>query len=59
MLTRLLILTACLTATLSLGGCAASERENDPNQVSTIPWNRPQPWEGNSGLGGFNPQTQY
>ncbi|MGA2220383.1 MAG: hypothetical protein ABSH21_01155 [Verrucomicrobiia bacterium] len=32
-------------------GCATTN-END---VSTIPWNRPQSWEGASGFGGFRP----
>jgi hypothetical protein len=59
MFTRLLLLAVFAAACLSLGGCASSEKENDPNQVSTIPWNRPQPWEGNAGIGGFNPQIQY
>lgn len=31
-------------------GCATS---NNDNKVSTIPWNRPQSWEGNTGFGGM------
>lgn len=38
---------------LLLTGCATP----DENQVSTIPWNRPQSWEGGGALGGFN--TDY
>lgn len=34
-------------------GCASP----DENQVSTIPWNRPQSWEGGGALGGFS--TDY
>ena len=33
------------------GGCA-STKEGD---VSSIPWNRPQSWEGSGALGGFMP----
>lgn len=40
---------------LFLGGCASTEE--DPNRVSTIPWNRPESWEGQGALGGFN--TDY
>ena len=39
-----------LVAALS-SGCATSN-EGD---VSTIPWNRPQSWEGSGALGGFTP----
>jgi hypothetical protein len=35
-----------------LGAGCATTNEND---VSTIPWNRPQSWEGSSGFGGFRP----
>ncbi len=38
---------------LLLTGCAT----RDENEVSTIPWNRPQSWEGGGALGGFN--TDY
>ncbi len=34
-----------------ISGCATTN-END---VSTIPWNRPQNWEGTGALGGFHP----
>ncbi|HVM60314.1 MAG TPA: hypothetical protein VMV72_05540 [Verrucomicrobiae bacterium] len=33
-----------------LSGCATT---NDDNNVSSIPWNRPQSWEGTGQLGGF------
>jgi hypothetical protein len=32
-----------------LGGCAS--QPEDPNKVSTIPWNRPEKWEGPGVLG--------
>jgi type IV pilus biogenesis protein CpaD/CtpE len=43
----------------SLTGCASTEK--DPNAVatepiSTIPWNRPQNWEGKGVLGGMTGQ---
>ena len=34
-------------AGLLVNGCATP----DSNSVSTIPWNRPQSWEGNGALG--------
>lgn len=40
-----------------LGGCASSEKK-DEDRVSTIPWNRPEKWESQGGLGGFMPGTQ-
>jgi len=51
------ILLAALTATsLALvGGCATT---ND-NNVSSIPWNRPQSWEGTGALGAFAPGTGH
>jgi len=33
-------------------GCASTSKDED---VSTIPWNRPQSWEGQGQLGGFKP----
>lgn len=39
-----------------LSGCASDQAE-DPNRVSTIPWNRPERWEGQGPLGGFSPQS--
>jgi hypothetical protein len=44
---------------LCAGGCANSEdqQEQNPN-ASSIPWNRPQSWEGQGMLGGFNQQPQ-
>ena len=39
---------------LTLSGCATTQPE-DPDRVSNIPWNRPEKWEGQGALGGFNP----
>lgn len=49
MMLRLLVLVlACGT----FAGCA-STAEEDPNRVSSIPWNRPERWEGAGPLGGM------
>ncbi|HET6408654.1 MAG TPA: hypothetical protein VFG14_12290 [Chthoniobacteraceae bacterium] len=42
---------AALLLTGFLGGCASQDAEEDPNRVSTIPWNRPESWEGQGPLG--------
>lgn len=34
------------------GGCATTKTEDN---VSSIPWNKPQQWEGQGALGGFRP----
>ena len=53
-LLALLLLAASL---IVFSGCATEEERNDPNRVSTIPWNRPEKWEGQGPLGGFAPQS--
>jgi hypothetical protein len=45
MLFLLLLIGAAFVA-----GCATT----DENEVSTIPWNRPENWEGMGALGGFS-----
>lgn len=42
-----------------LCGCASSQNP-PPNQerVSSIPWNRPEKWEGTGALGGMTPSSQ-
>lgn len=47
-MSRWLLLLACCLLT----ACAT---KSDPDAVSTIPWNRPQGWEGTGALGGFRP----
>jgi hypothetical protein len=49
-----LLLTA---AALFFSGCASDQPE-DPNRVSTTPWNRPERWEGQGPLGGFNTDSR-
>jgi hypothetical protein len=42
------------TALLWLSGCASTKGDTDPNGdvPSTIPWSRPESWEGTGALGG-------
>jgi hypothetical protein len=47
---RWVVLMILVTGSAMACGCATSQ---DDNKVSTIPWNRPQSWEGSSGLGGM------
>ena len=43
---------------LSVGGCQSTDdQQQNPNQ-SSIPWNRPQSWEGQGMMGGFNQGSQ-
>ena len=49
----LLLLGLVAVTGLSLG-CASPNTSTD-EKVSTIPWNRPQSWEGAGALGGFRP----
>lgn len=49
MRSRWIFLLLLLTGAALAGGCA-STNEND---VSSIPWNRPEKWEGMGSLGGF------
>ena len=48
---------ALAISALALPGCA-TDREEDPNQVSTIPWNRPERWESQGPLGGMMPENR-
>ncbi len=45
---RLVALALLSLGALALGGCASSDpvTENDRPRESSIPWNRPQSWEG-------------
>ncbi|MCX6978771.1 MAG: hypothetical protein NTX04_12745 [Verrucomicrobia bacterium] len=54
---RLLLLLFLAGWITFLTGCAETTSP-DPNQVSTIPWNRPEKWEGKGPLGGFSPNSQ-
>ena len=53
---RLCALALCALAII-LPACADSGSKRDSgDRVSTIPWNRPEKWEGQGALGGFMPQ---
>ena len=39
-----------------LCGCANDTQPAAEDRVSTIPWNRPERWEGQGALGGFGSQ---
>ena len=52
---RLLLFT--LLVCLSLCQCA-SNQPKDREEISTLPWNRPQRWEGQGALGGMMPTQQ-
>ena len=54
MIRRILALGLLIGTLGFLPGCANDEPK-DPNRVSNIPWNRPEKWEGQGPLGGFNP----
>lgn len=50
--TRTILLVALVAAGAMLAGGCATQKEGD---VSTIPWDRPEQWEGSGALGGFRP----
>jgi hypothetical protein len=53
---RFVALAILIAFAFGLGGCASNvdtHSENEP--VSTIPWNRPERWEGQGPFGGFAP----
>jgi predicted small secreted protein len=50
--TRSILLVALVAAGAMLAGGCATTKEGD---VSSIPWDRPEQWEGSGALGGFRP----
>jgi hypothetical protein len=48
--TRTIFLAAILASGIVLAGGCATQQQGD---VSSIPWDRPQQWEGGGALGGF------
>ena len=40
---------------LAVGAGLTSGCATTPDEATSIPWNRPQKWEGSGALGGFNP----
>jgi hypothetical protein len=55
---RLFALALILAGAAGFSGCASQDKEEDPNHVSTIPWNRPESWEGQGPMGGMMPQSR-
>jgi hypothetical protein len=53
---RILALVPLAALTIFLGGCAEDSGASDPNRVSTLPWSRPERWEGQGAIGGMMPQ---
>lgn len=49
---RILGSIALAVVSVLLPSCA-SDHQEDPDRVSTIPWNRPEKWEGQGPLGGM------
>jgi len=48
-----------LAAVCGVSGCSTTEPTQDNDaEVTTIPWNKPEPWEGRGPLGGFAPGGQ-
>jgi outer membrane biogenesis lipoprotein LolB len=43
---------------VALMTACAGDKPEDPNNVSTIPWNRPEKWEGQGPMGGMMPGSQ-
>ena len=44
---------------LAGAGCASTDDQQQQNpNASTIPWNRPEKWEGQGPMGGMMPGTQ-
>ena len=54
---RIIFLLALAVAGSGLmSGCASTTtQQQQDNNVSSIPWNRPQDWEGGGAMGGFRP----
>jgi hypothetical protein len=48
---RWILLIVVLAGAALTSGCATTNKDD----VSSIPWNRPQNWEGGGALGGFRP----
>ena len=53
---RLLGLILLAGSAAGMLGCASEPKPADGERVSTIPWNRPERWEGQGALGGFGTQ---
>jgi hypothetical protein len=55
---RAAVLAAVAASALVLGGCASNrDGSSGSDEVSQLPWSRPQSWEGQGMLGGMMPQN--
>ncbi len=52
---RALVLSALIGLLLGLGGCSSTEENKDPDRVTSIPWNKPERWEGTGPFGSMMP----
>lgn len=53
-MSRILGLLLAIAAAVFLSSCQGDNAQpQDPNHVSTIPWNRPETWEGQGPMGGM------
>ena len=50
---RFLALALIAAGSLFTAGCATDTRPSDSDRVSSIPWNRPEKWEGQGPMGGM------
>jgi hypothetical protein len=50
---RLILLAVLAGIALGFAGCASSDQQKDPDRVTSIPWNRPERWEGQGPFGGL------
>jgi hypothetical protein len=58
-MSRILCILLAAAATILVTACSSdSDQQSDPNRVSTIPWNRPEKWEGQGPMGGMMPGSQ-
>jgi hypothetical protein len=48
---RIFAVVFVLSSTL-LVGCATTKTEEDPERVSSLPWNTPEKWEHSAPMGG-------
>ncbi len=58
-LRSILGLLATAASLLVLSSCASNDSRPDPydENISNLPQNRPQKWEGNAAMGSFFPQS--
>ncbi len=50
---RFFLLVLIAASSFFITGCATDSQPSDPNRVSSIPWNRPEKWEGQGPMGGM------